>query len=240
MRGMQSGAVCGKTWEALALWAALVIWPGLAWGADVSGKVELYEKTLLGSRLVQTVENVILFLLPKDDATRERLKTMPLKTEWLDQRNKEFAPHVLAVQKGAKVRFGNEDPWFHNIYSREPAFDLGRYPKGYFKEQVFEKVGISHVFCDIHNNMHAIVLVVDTPLYTRTEPDGAFKFEKIPPGAYALTAWQERSEAVTLEIQVSEADLAELTLTLKETRRSRVSPPASGAPYERSLLKDNR
>ncbi|MBZ0254776.1 hypothetical protein K8I31_01855, partial [bacterium] len=148
----------------------------------VSGRVDFYEKTLTGHHLVEETKEVIVYMTPSDDATKLILAEFPKETVWLNQKDKKFVPSVTVVQRGAKVRFGNEDPWFHNVYSNNPKFNLGRYPRGFYKEETFDTPGLKHIFCDIHPSMHAFILVVDTPLHAHVEKDGSFKWDAVPAG----------------------------------------------------------
>ncbi len=87
-------------------------------------------------------------------------------------RQKEFVPRMLAVPRGSRVRFPNEDPILHNVFSVSPdnGFDLGLYRKGPGKERTFDKPGLVRVFCNVHHGMVAYLLVLDTPFYA--SPDG--------------------------------------------------------------------
>ncbi|MGI6457302.1 MAG: beta-sandwich domain-containing protein [bacterium] len=192
----------------------------------VSGKITLLEKTLFGRQKAETVEDVFVYLLPQDDAAQvavSDLEKHPLKVEWINQVNKTFSPRVVMVQKGSRVRFGNADPWFHNVYSREPTFNLGRYPRGFYKDQEFNETGVSHIFCDIHLDMHAIIVVVDTPLYQRVAPDGSFSIENVSSGTYTLNVWQERATFSPQIIIVQERDFSGLELIVEEQERKHIN-----------------
>ena len=70
------------------------------------------------------------------------------------QRDGVFLPGALAVTAGTVVRFPNEDPYVHNVFSyADPRFDLGRYPEGESREVVFDAAGIVRVYCEIHEYM---------------------------------------------------------------------------------------
>jgi len=191
------------------------------WCADVSGNVELYTKKITGSVKTEKVEGVIVYLLPKDETARKKLMGIPVVTQWLNQKNKSFLPHTVAVQKGGKLRFGNEDIWFHNVYSNTPKFDLGRYSKGYWKEQLYEKTGVFHVFCDIHPNMHATVFVIDTPYFNSAKSDGTFRIQNVMPGKYQVFAWQIRSKLQSQYITVANENFQDMKFVLQETRIKR-------------------
>src|SRR5437868_3355061 len=83
----------------------------------------------------------------------------------LDQRNIDFWPHVMAVRVGTVVEFPNHDRVFHNVFSfhNGQRFDLGLYPVGTVKRVTFRQAGLSRIFCNIHPNMAAYIMVVHTP-----------------------------------------------------------------------------
>src|SRR5687768_15383974 len=85
----------------------------------------------------------------------------------LVQRNVPFLPHVLAVRVGTTVEFPNNDKVFHNVFSFRDGkkFDLGMYPKGVVKRTVMDKPGLARLFCNIHPNMAAYIMAVDTPYF---------------------------------------------------------------------------
>ncbi|HEX7841773.1 MAG TPA: carboxypeptidase regulatory-like domain-containing protein [Kofleriaceae bacterium] len=119
----------------------------------------------------------------------------------LEQRNREFLPHVMAISVGSTVAFPNFDPVFHNVFSTSPAspFDLGLYKAGEAREVTFPKEGIVRLGCNLHANMSAYIAVVDAPAYVVTDGDGGFAFKHLPPGKYRLRAWSERSKAPTTQ-----------------------------------------
>ncbi len=216
---------------------AITLPAGVVNPVTVSGMIEFHEKLLIGTKKASKVENVVVYLQPNDDKTKDILSHYPIETVWLNQRNKTFIPHVIAVQKNGKVRFGNEDPWFHNIYSNDPKFNLGRYPRGFYKEQRFEKTGVFHIFCDIHPTMHGLIVVVDTPLYTYTiNDDGSFAIPGVPPGNYQLVAWHERAGFTTQDITVGEKNIANLLINVTAKKRKSSSRPSSRYQNRRSTL----
>lgn len=79
----------------------------------------------------------------------------------IGQKGKKFSKKVLAVRKGDVVKFTNEDPFFHNVYSMSETkpFDLGSYPKGNSKSVKFDKKGEVEVQCAIHPFMKMTVKV---------------------------------------------------------------------------------
>lgn len=109
------------------------------------------------------------------------------------QKGLAFAPALLAVQVGTKVEFPNQDDTYHNVFSYSPAkrFDLGRYrpDEKPTPAQTFDQPGLVTLRCDIHEHMRALILVLETPYFVTTRPDGRFRLTGLPAGAYTLKAW---------------------------------------------------
>jgi plastocyanin len=123
----------------------------------------------------------------------------PLARVILDQRNLAFSPHVLTVRVGTSVEFPNSDRVFHNVFSWRDGkrFNLGMYPVGAMKRQTFDRPGLSRIFCNIHPNMGAHVMAVDTPYFTVSGDDGRFTIASVPTGTYTYHAWRPGRPALT-------------------------------------------
>jgi plastocyanin len=117
------------------------------------------------------------------------------------QRNKTFSPHVLIVQAGSMVQFPNEDPFFHNVFSlfAGKRFDLGLYEAGSSRSVRFDKPGASFLFCNIHPEMSAVIVVVPTPYYGISDVAGRVYIAGVPDGRYHLKVWHERSSPEELK-----------------------------------------
>ncbi len=122
----------------------------------------------------------------------------------IDQRNLAFEPHVLVIRVGTQVEFPNSDHVFHNVFSFKDGkrFDLGMYPTGKAKPVVFDKPGLSRLFCNIHPNMAAYVMTVDTPYYALSNDRGVFTLPNVPPGTYTYHAWRPGGETLTGSVTV--------------------------------------
>jgi plastocyanin len=131
------------------------------------------------------------------------------KQRIMEQRDRQFAPHVLAVPVGSTVTFPNFDSIYHNVFSRSEAanFDLGLYKQGDARAVTFEKEGIVRVGCNLHANMSAFIVVVAAPHYAITDTGGHFQFKNLSPGKYTLHAWSEKSKSpITQEVTVKVGD----------------------------------
>ncbi|MDB4890983.1 MAG: hypothetical protein JWL61_2838 [Gemmatimonadetes bacterium] len=162
-------------------------------------------------REVDEMQNVVLYVLraPMPDGTTPVRGTM-------SQRDEQFVPHVLPVYRGATVDFPNNDDVFHNVFSLSSAktFDLGRFPKGSSKSDLFDKTGTVQVFCHIHSDMSAIVLVLDNPYFTVPNDAGRYVIEGVPPGEYTVVGWHERIKPVTRTVRVTANEATRLDFNI--------------------------
>jgi hypothetical protein len=122
------------------------------------------------------------------------------------QTNFTFVPALLPVQVGTRVEFPNLDNTFHNIFSYSPAkrFDLGRYrpDERPVPSQVFDKPGLITLRCDIHEHMRGLILVLETPHFTISDPDGRFRLTNLPPGRHTLKAWLSSKTTLAAPVQL--------------------------------------
>ena len=137
--------------------------------------------------------NVVVWLKPVAPASST--DRPPSRFE-IRQTHKRFDPHLLAVPVGSTVWFPNRDPFFHNVFSLYDGnrFDLGLYEAGGTHSARFDRPGICFIFCNIHPEMSAIVVVVDGP-YAVSNRDGSVTIPKVTPGRYQVYAWHERARS---------------------------------------------
>ena len=122
----------------------------------------------------------------------------------LIQKDQSFVPRVIAVAAGGIVEFPNDDPIYHNVFSLSPArrFDLGKYPRGDSRTVRFPKPGLVNVYCDIHSNMEAFILVLSHHGFARPSATGEFRIPDLPAGAYVLHAWHPDLGRLSLAVDV--------------------------------------
>lgn len=115
-----------------------------------------------------------------------------------------FVPHVLPILRGSTVEFPNTDSVFHNVFSlaRAATFDLGRYPRGDARSVRFESAGIVKVFCHIHSDMSAVVMILDNPFFVVPDSQGRFRLDGLPPGEYKAVAWHERARLARRSVRI--------------------------------------
>jgi hypothetical protein len=161
--------------------------------------------------------NVVVWLTPSDGAVVSSApvpQSFPLPR--LVQRNKSFEPHVLVVRVGSLVEFPNRDPFFHNVFSlfEGKRFDLGLYEAGTTRNVLFDKPGISYIFCNIHPEMSAVVIALNTPYYGISDQRGQIIIPAVAPGRYTLRIWYEATLPERLNGMAREVTVSESTSTL--------------------------
>ena len=168
--------------------------------------------------------------LTSASASINPVATVPTRPPRLVQKNKAFSPHLLVVRVGSVVEFPNRDPFFHNVFSlfEGKRFDLGLYEAGGSRLVHFDRPGISYVFCNIHPEMSAVVVVLDTPYYGVSDPAGDVRIEAVPIGQYELHVWSETAspeqlQALTRHVMISDSTHTLGTMRLTETRALHVS-----------------
>lgn len=159
--------------------------------------------------LAAELHNVVIYLdgdTTRLPATADRMERARHGT--MAQRDERFVPHVLPVLVGAKVDFPNEDDVYHNVFSLSTAagpdgFDLGRYPKGESRSVTFERPGTVQVFCHIHSDMSASVLVLQNPYFASPGDDRRYVIDGVPEGDYTIVGWHDRAKPVVRRVHVS-------------------------------------
>jgi len=143
-------------------------------------------------------------------------KAKPPETVIINQRNLRFEPDLVVVPVGSTVQFPNADPIFHNIFSlsKTQPFDLGFYPQRQSRTVKFSRNGIVQVYCHIHANMYAAIVVTSSPWYARPAEDGSFSWSNVPAGHYRLTAWHKIAGLFKTEIDVPENGQTETTIRI--------------------------
>jgi len=156
----------------------------------------------------------------------------------LVQKNKQFFPHLLAITVGTTVEFPNGDPFFHDVFSiyHGRPFDLGLYESGAARKVVFTKPGVSYIFCNIHPEMNAVVVVLETPYFAQTDSDGRFQIAHLMPGRYKLEVWHELASTSELsslsrDIDVASGDNNLAVITLHSANAGTQHLNKYGEPY---------
>jgi hypothetical protein len=81
------------------------------------------------------------------------------------------------------------------VFSQSPArkFDLGSFKRGFAKEKPFPDPGVVDVYCNIHPEMAATILVLPNRAHVRTAANGSFTIEGVEPGNWTVFAYTRRA-----------------------------------------------
>jgi len=141
----------------------------------------------------------------------------PIKA-MMRQRNRTLDPGLLVIPVGSTIDFPNLDPIFHNIFSlsRTQSFDLGYYPEGRSRSINFPRPGIVQVYCHIHPNMYAAIVVTESRWFGKPSEDGSFAWHDVPPGTYRLCVWQKSTGIAHKVIEVPVAGAAQVTVSIPD------------------------
>jgi plastocyanin len=165
---------------------------------EVKGEVRLIQAD--SGATVKDASRVVVWLVPLDTVRPIQFNS-ERPNHRMAQHDKTFEPNLLVVPMGSVVDFPNLDPWFHSVFSlyRGKRFDLGLYESGSQKEVRFDRPGASYVFCNIHPEMVAVVLTVDSQFYGISDKAGHISIAAVPPGRYLLRVWSENATAEALQ-----------------------------------------
>jgi hypothetical protein len=174
----------------VALACLLVSLPNYGAAQEAGGEVHVKVRLPQSSRH-ENAPPVVVWLQPLPGTPSRAF--LPEGRYTLLQKDRMFRPHLLVVPVGSDVFFPNADPFFHNVFSlfNGKRFDLGLYEAGTTKKVTFSREGVSYIFCNIHPEMSAVVVVLSTPLYTTNGADGDYSIRNVPPGEYELHVWVE-------------------------------------------------
>lgn len=191
-----------KLW-CLAVSAAMLCGVGLSSAQVVTVKAHVaIESQKQRSHLLSADSRAVLWLTPSKGWTGSPPRSHNLGPRpQLLQKNKQFVPRVLAVEVGSVVDFPNRDPFFHNVFSlfNGKRFDLGLYEAGSTRSVHFDRAGICYIFCNIHPQMSAIVVVVNTPYFAVSNKLGDVVIPDVQIGQYKLNVWEEHCTAKNLQ-----------------------------------------
>jgi len=163
---------------------------------------------------VKDARNVVVYI----DRIAGKEFPAPPEPAVMQQVNKEFLPHVLAILKGGSVRFSNNDGILHNVHlyrGRRSLFNLATPAGAKPITKTFQEPGEIAVLCDIHPEMAAYLIVLETPYAAVTAEDGRYKLTDVPPGSHTLKTWHEKLKPVSQTVSLQGEQTVTVDLELK-------------------------
>jgi len=182
--------------RAVAAVAVLAAGLGGAAAAQPSGRVVGTVKVIEADGQ-PAVADVVVYLLGFNEPPTDKVTTIA-------QKGRKFVPGLVAITLGEKVEFPNFDPFLHNVFSQSPPrkFDLGSFPKGETKQTAFPELGVVDVYCNIHPEMAATIIVLPNRRHTVAGPDGKFVLDGVPPGDWTVFGFVRRAKPVSTTVTV--------------------------------------
>lgn len=206
----------------------LVVLPPLGLSADSPvGMVRGAVKVRFKGAAKADASGVVLYLVGFQEGP-------PTTAPELVQRERSFAPAVLPVTAGQSVNFPNQDNVFHNVFSLSAArpFDLGQYKQGESKSKQFPTPGVVDVYCNIHPQMAATVLVLPNRRWAVSAKNGSFELDGVPPGTWSLFAYSRFADKpLRQSVTITAGQTLELDLAIDELRADVPHLNKYGQPY---------
>jgi len=159
------------------------------------------------------LKNVVVYL----EAVQTAAPADPQKLNMIENTGCRYAPRILAMQKGERLRVKNNDPKLHipHSYLNEKTVFMLSLP---FKNTILDATqkirdaGILKLVCDTHAWMLGYVYVFDHPFFAVTDDKGGFSIPNVTAGTYTLKAWHEDAGVRSQEVVVSESSEVRVNL----------------------------
>ncbi len=170
---------------------------------------------------------VLVYLVGFDDKA-------PAQAIEVKQVGKRFIPDLIAVTAGGSVTFPNGDRFLHNVFSptNERTFDLGSFKKGDARSRTFPKRGVVDIYCNIHPEMSATLVILPNTRFTFADASGRFQIDHVPVGTWTLFAFSRRAvQPVSTRVTVGADGVVEATFKLDEVQRDFTHQNKFGEKY---------
>jgi plastocyanin len=192
--------------------AGLAIACALNAGPAAAGEVRVTVSVLTPERKTVPGAGAVVWIA---DAAAAKQAAASARSK-IASKNKRFNPHVAVVPAGGTVDFPNLDRIDHNVFSLSEGarFDLGLYRKGGSRAMTFENPGVVRIYCNIHPQMAAVLVVIDGGIWAQAGDDGTAVLANVPAGKAAVHAWDEKGGDFTAAVEVPAAGAVPLAIIL--------------------------
>jgi plastocyanin len=179
------------------------------------------------------VQDAVVFLRP---LSGQKFSGHAPPAPSIEQRDREFVPYVTVVQTGAAVRFPNQDPVRHHVYSfsQPKKFEIKLYAGDAPDPIVFDKPGVVTMGCNVHDWMLGYLFVVDTPWFGKTDSSGLTRIDAVEDGDYEARVWhpRQRHEVAVQRLKLAGTAPERLHFTIEVApRKPHYKPPLDPLHY---------
>lgn len=211
LRGVLMGGLCVGTLLSSPLRDGIA-----AAGSSIQGRVTVLDRE---GKPKDRHDGVVVFLDELENLPQRDVRP-PLAI--IRQINKRFVPDTLPILVGTTVDFPNGDTIYHNVFSlsKVKPFDLGLYAQGESQSVTFDQPGLVKVYCNIHSDMVANILVLPNPYFTTSDKEGRFVIADVPLRAATVRGWHPRSRRhPERKVVITAQGIQDLNLLLVEDLR---------------------
>jgi plastocyanin len=189
-----------------------VLLPLLAALGAAAGEIRVTVSVLDAGKKAVPGAGAVVWIVDAEAARRAAATAKPK----IASKGKRFDPHIAVVPIGGTVQFPNLDGIYHNVFSlsEKAKFDLGLYRNGASRTMSFESPGSVRIYCNIHPQMAAVLVVIDGAVWAQAGGDGTAVLAGVPAGKATVRAWDERGGEFTALVDVPAEGAAPLAITL--------------------------
>ncbi|MBI5462993.1 MAG: hypothetical protein HY941_12480 [Gammaproteobacteria bacterium] len=184
-----------------ALALAMLAMGTYASAAEVRGVVSVQQAGMFddhGEMLKSVPVSVALF-----PAEGQALPRRAVEEHAIALSGSRMLPVYLAIPRGDRVRFENQDNVYHELFthSHTQALELRLDRTGLDRERTLtlNEADDLHWFCRIHAKSYARVDVLDTPLVHMMNAGDSFEFRNLAPGKWRIRVAAPGAETRTVE-----------------------------------------
>jgi plastocyanin len=142
---------------------------------------------------------------------------VPQQAVTIDQRGCVYTPRVIGMRVGQELQVRNGDNVAHDVHGVSAGgndFNVTTPAGGPpFSFRPTREEVMLRIICDIHKWMVTYVGVVTNPYFAVSGHNGAFEIDGVPPGTYAIVAWQEKYGVMKKTVQVTAGKTATVDFT---------------------------
>lgn len=139
----------------------------------------------------------------------------------LSLRGARISPEFFVVVSGQTVQVPNDDRLIHSLFSLSAArpFDLGHQPAGETRTLTMDKPGVVNIYCNVHDSMQALAVVVPSTFYAVTGESGSFQLSGVPAGRYRIVGYSPQAGQLSQPVEVRPKERANAKLQFGQPGR---------------------